>query len=111
MDDGIVRLPFAWRGVDGVFLQPELGRAIGLSVGENASATGVDAALENFSTAIQNARQNGGHAILIFHPWLLGQDPKRIDALMRLVNLALNDGDLWVASCGRVAEWLLAETP
>jgi len=109
LDEGIVRLPFAWRGVDGVFLQPELGKALGLSTGEDGSATGVDAVLENFSTAILNARQNGGHAILIFHPWLLGQDPQRIEALMTLVNLALSDNELWVASCGQVAEWLLAD--
>jgi len=110
IDDGIVRLPFAWRGVDGVFLQPELGKAIGLTTGENGSATGVDAVLENFSSAILNAKKNGGHAILIFHPWLLGQDPKRIEALMTLVNLALSDNEIWVASCGQVAEWLLADS-
>ena len=111
VDDGIARVPFPWRGVDGVFLQPELGKAVGISTGEASDGgSGAEAVIRNFAQAMSSAKEHGSHAVLVFHPWLLGQDIKRMEALSALLDLARSDRDLWMASCGAVAEWLLARS-
>jgi len=107
---GIARTPFAWKGVDGVYLQPELGKAVGLATGELSNgATGADAVAAEFSRAIANALETGSHTVLVFHPWLLGQDPKRMDALEAVMDAAKAERDLWIAPCREVAGWLLQE--
>jgi peptidoglycan-N-acetylglucosamine deacetylase len=111
VEEGIARVPFPWSGVDGVYLQPELGKAVGISTGESTGeASGVDAVVKNFMQAIRSAKELATHTVLVFHPWLLGQDDKRMQALEGLLEAARTDKDLWVSSCGQVAEWLLARS-
>lgn len=102
--DGIVRLPFQWRGVDGVFLEPELGKAVGVSGADDA---GIGGMLRSHKQAIADAKRTGGHVVFVFHPFLLAADMERFVALERLVDQALADDDLWVAPCDAVADWLL----
>ena len=105
VDNDLVRLPFAWRGVDGVFLEPELGKAVGVSA---ADETGIDALLRNFKATMLAAKETGDHVAFIFHPFLLGKDPARVDALFELIDFARSDRDLWVSSCSEVAAWMLS---
>ncbi len=105
VEDGIAHLPFSWRGVDGVFLEPGLGAALGVSGAEDS---GLDAMLASHKAAMERAKQDRSHVAFVFHPFLLGKDPARMDALFELVDLACADQDLWVASCGEIAGWLLA---
>ena len=104
---GVVRLPFPWRGVDGVFLQPDLGKAAGVTeVGEG----GVEALYSSHRRAIATAKATGSHAVFVFHPFLLGKDPAHLDGLFRLLADASSDPDLWVAPCRDVARWVLSES-
>ncbi len=105
VDDDLVRLPFAWRAVDGVFLEPELANAVGVS---GADQTGIDALLRNFKATMLEAKETGDHVALIFHPFLLGKDPARVDALFELIEFARSDSYLWVSCCHEVADWLLS---
>lgn len=106
VEGNIVRLPFQWRGVDGVFLEPDLGNAVGVSGVEDA---GLDGMIRSHERAIESVKREGGHLVFVFHPFLLGKDPARIDALARLVKKTLSDDQLWVAPCNKVADWMLRE--
>jgi peptidoglycan/xylan/chitin deacetylase (PgdA/CDA1 family) len=101
--DGVVRLPFAWLGVDGVFLEPELGKAASV---DGAEDSGLDGMMRHHRCAIEAAKRNSGHLVLVFHPFVLGKDPARIDALGTLIEEALADDAIWVAPCHAVADWL-----
>jgi peptidoglycan-N-acetylglucosamine deacetylase len=104
---GVVRLPFLWRGVDGVFLEPNLGKAAGVSeVGEG----GVEALYASHRQAIATAKATGSHAVFVFHPFLLGKDPAHLEGLFSLIAEASSDPDLWVAPCRDVAQWVLSES-
>jgi peptidoglycan-N-acetylglucosamine deacetylase len=105
VDNRLVRLPFAWRGVDGVFLEPELGKAVGVS---GADETGIDALVRTFKATMLAAKETGDHVAFIFHPFVLGKDPARLDALFELIEFARSDSDLWVSSCGQAANWMLS---
>lgn len=104
--DGVVRLPFEWRGVDGVFLEPDLGKAVGVSGADDAGLAGM---MRSHEGAIANAIETGGHVVFVFHPFLLGKDEARMEALTQLIDKALANPDLWVTSCGAVADWMLTE--
>ena len=103
LHDGIAHLPFAWRGVDGVFLEPDLGKAAGVT---ESGEGGLDAMHKSHRAALERAKTTGGHVVFIFHPFLLGKTPGHLDALFELVEFACADKDLWVAPCKRVAAWL-----
>jgi len=106
VDARVARVPFQWQGVDGLFLQPELAKAAGLETGIS-TPSGLHGLLQTFKQALGSAKESGAHTVFVFHPWLLGQDPKRMDALMEVVESARGDNDLWIASCARVADALL----
>jgi peptidoglycan/xylan/chitin deacetylase (PgdA/CDA1 family) len=102
LDEGLVRLPFTWKGVDGVFLQPELGKAIGIEGIEG----GLEGMVESHKQAIATAKKEGGYVAFVFHPFLLGEDPARMDALLHLIEYATSDDDVWVAPCAQIARWM-----
>jgi hypothetical protein len=104
---GVVRLPFPWRGVDGVFLEPHLGKAAGVT---EAGEGGIEALYASHRQAIAAAKASGGHAVFVFHPFLLGRDPAHLEGLFSLIADASSDPDLWVAPCRDVARWVLSQS-
>jgi peptidoglycan/xylan/chitin deacetylase (PgdA/CDA1 family) len=103
----LAHLPFEWRAVDGVFLEPALGNALGVI---GADELGLEALVRNHEATMRRAKESGDHVAFVFHPFLLGKDPARIDALFELMEHARADRDIWLASCSEVAEWLLADS-
>jgi hypothetical protein len=83
----------------------ELGKAVGVS---GADESGIDALVRTFKSTMRAAKETGDHVALIFHPFLLGKEPARLDALFELIEFARSDSDLWVSSCGEAANWMLS---
>ena len=64
--------------------------------------------MRKFKATMRAPKKTGDHVALIFHPFLLGKDPARLDALFELIEFARSDRELWVSSCGEAANWMLS---
>jgi hypothetical protein len=62
-----------------------------------------------FVQEIDRAAEIGSHAVFDFHPAIIGQSRERMEALFSIIAHAQHRTDIWVASCGEVAEWLLTD--
>jgi peptidoglycan/xylan/chitin deacetylase (PgdA/CDA1 family) len=111
IEAGVVQIPFAWQHLDGVYLMPGGAAMVGTPLPgfpEAASLAGMQRA---FNRAIHESIDKGTHLTLVFHPWLLGQDPERLRVLFELYDSAARNSHVWVAPCRDVARWLLEDFP
>lgn len=101
----IVDLPFAWKHVDAYLMHPDLG-ALRAKFGDQEAPFPVSHWERLLSEAIATAKDEGKHVTLIFHPFLFFRDDRMREALTSFLAAIRADPDLWVASCGDVADWL-----
>jgi peptidoglycan/xylan/chitin deacetylase (PgdA/CDA1 family) len=102
--DAFAVLPFAWRHVDVYLMDPRL-EAFRARQGDRAAAATPAGWRETVLDALALAR-SGQHVTLVFHPFFFGPDPAMRAVLVELIDLLRRSEDLWVASCGAVADWL-----
>jgi peptidoglycan/xylan/chitin deacetylase (PgdA/CDA1 family) len=111
VEDGIAQIPFAWQHLDGVYLMPGGDAMVGTPIPGFPEAASLEGMQRAFNRAIQESIQKGTHLTLVFHPWLLGQDPERLRVLFELYDSAAQNPQLWVAPCRDVANWYLKDLP
>lgn len=108
-DQGFPVLPFVWRHVDAFMLDPAL-TALRARNGEGDVVLSIERWQQALDAALAFAVENAQHVTVIFHPYLLLRDEKMVDALQTLIRKLERAKDIWVASCGEVAEWLASKT-
>lgn len=109
LDDGIAVLPFAWPAVDVFHVLPQFA-ALRAHVGAPWSEEpgGPDAVRTALLEEVERAVADGGHAVLVLHTWMAeGEHDALRDVLARCAAGAAS-GELWVARCDAVADWLAA---
>jgi peptidoglycan/xylan/chitin deacetylase (PgdA/CDA1 family) len=108
-DDGVAVLPFAWPAVDVFHVLPQFA-ALRAHVGAPWSEEpgGPDAVQAALLGAVEQAVADGGHAVLVLHTWMAeGVRDALHDVIARCAAGAAS-GELWVARCDAVAEWVAA---
>lgn len=109
LDGGVVVLPFAWPAVDVFHVLPQFA-ALRAHIGApwSEAAGGPDAVRAALLDAVERAVADGGHAMLVLHTWMAeGVRDALHDVLARCAAGAAS-GELWVARCDTVAEWVAA---
>lgn len=107
MDDDVAMLPFAWPAVDVFHVLPQFA-ALRAHVTGSEEAGGPDAVRAALLAAVDAAVAEGGHAVLVLHTWMAeGVRDALHDVLARCAAGAA-DGELWVARCDAVADWVAA---
>jgi len=105
--DNIVSLPFRWSEVDALYFEPFMGAAR-----EKTFGSPVPRPVAQWRSALNRVKElaleNGGCYTVIFHAYLLGQDPERFDVFKDFLAQLQQEKDLWVAPCADIAKWLLA---
>jgi len=106
--DSVVSTPFSWPFVDGNQLEERIGARFNIQPGPDGQF-GPTLLRQVFVKEIDRAAEVGTHAVFDFHPQIIGQSRERMEALFSIIAHAQHRADIWVASCGEVAEWLLTE--
>jgi len=107
LKDKIVSLPFRWSEVDALYFEPFMGAAR-----EKTFGSAEPRPLSEWRSALHKVKdlalENGGCYTVIFHAYLLGQDPERLQVFKDFLALLNNEADLWVAPCADIANWMHA---
>jgi peptidoglycan/xylan/chitin deacetylase (PgdA/CDA1 family) len=108
VEDGIALLPFQWRHVDAACVLPPLA-PVRERIAGSPDPLGPDAFLAHLEGEIERLARKGGFATIVLHLFMLDWlGEERLGALLDLVREAKDRGDLWLATCGQVAEHVLA---
>lgn len=105
--DGVAVLPFVWRHIDAYQLDPDLS-SLRERFGDKSAPISVEDWEAVLDGAVAHALEHRTHVTMIFHPYLLARDERMVAALQGLLHALERKPDLWVASCGEVADWLLS---
>ncbi len=103
--DRTVLLPFAWRNVDGYHLLPPFA-ALRSHIDGSSEPGGTDRVAETLIAAIDDAIARGTHATLVLHTWLIDAERAAVRAVLSHARTSAQRGDVWIARCGQVAEWI-----
>lgn len=101
----IASLPFRWTDVDALYLEPQLAVVRKELYGSEDLKTLGDWQ-DVLSRVIQEALDQRTCRTLIFHPYLLGEDPERYDVFLEFLKKLGDADDLWIAPCTDIADWL-----
>lgn len=105
---GVAVLPFRWPLVDAYYLYGPLG-GLREEHGDPRDPLPVSSLPERVLPALELLAGEGGHLCLLFHPFLLLTEERRValrDVLEEVRRLDAA-GDVWCTPCGEVAEHLL----
>ena len=56
--------------------------------------------------AIDDSIERGAHTTLVLHTWLIEAEREAVRRILRHVQSAAQQGDVWAARCDQVAEWV-----
>jgi peptidoglycan/xylan/chitin deacetylase (PgdA/CDA1 family) len=110
IDGDVVVLPFAWPAVDVFHVLPQFGALRAHVSGGSDEPGGADAVEAAMLAAVEAALAYGGHAVLVWHTWMVEGVRDALRAVLARVTADAAAGELWVARCGEVAGWI-AEHP
>jgi peptidoglycan/xylan/chitin deacetylase (PgdA/CDA1 family) len=106
MAGSVVSLPFRWTEVDAFYFEPFMGPDR-----EKVFGSPEPRPIEEWRGALaevkSRASETGGCYTVIFHPYLLGQEPERFEAFREFIQQLSATEDLWVTSCAEIASWAL----
>lgn len=105
--DGMVSLPFAWRGVDAYMLE-DLMAPVRTASGDAEPAPGLPAWRDALVGALDDAVAGNGHVTLIFHPEFLVDADEKFEMVGELIRGA-RARDMWIAPLGDVARFVAEE--
>ena len=101
----VVLLPFAWPAVDAYHLLEPF-EALRRHIDGSGDAGGPEHVASRMIAAVDEAVADGGHAALVFHTWLIEAEHDAVREVLAHVQAAAERGDVWVAHCNDVAEWV-----
>lgn len=107
LDGGVAVLPFAWPAVDVLHVLPQFA-ALRRHLTGSEQAGGPDAVRAALLAAIDHAVADGGHAVLVLHTWLAEGVRDALHAVLARCAAGAASGELWVARCDAVADWVAA---
>lgn len=103
--EGVVVLPFEWRGVDAFWYMDKF-RGIREDHGEREELENPEEDMKGWLTSkMEEIRQTGGYLSVLFHPFLQ-TDEKKFAMLEEVLGMIATEKDVWVAPCKEVAEWV-----
>jgi len=107
LEGDIVNIPFRWSEVDALYFEPFMGAAREKTFGSPEPRP-----LDEWRLALNKVKdlalETGGCYTVIFHAYLLGQDPERLAVFKEFLAQLNNEPDLWVAPCADIASWMQA---
>lgn len=107
MLDGLAAVPFAWRATDAFYLFDAFA-GLRRSLGEPSEPLPPDRLVAGMEAILEETVTAGGCTALVFHPFLHA-DPKHFAATRHVVRAVAQSDDIWCATAGEHAEWLLAD--
>jgi peptidoglycan/xylan/chitin deacetylase (PgdA/CDA1 family) len=102
--EGVVVLPFEWRAVD-AFWYMEKFAGIRKGHGEREEVLSPGQFKEWLMGKIDEVAKAGGFMSILFHPFLQTSEEK-FEVLEDVLKRISDDGQIWVAPCEEVAEWV-----
>lgn len=100
--DGLAVLPFSWTHVDAFVLDPDLG-VLRESFGWPPEPSSPKAWVQSLDTLLDDLQTQGGHATVIFHPYLLGRDRQMLAVFRHFLREVDACPDLWTPTCRELA--------
>jgi hypothetical protein len=67
---------------------------------------GPEAVAETIVAAIDEAIERRAHATLVLHTWLIEAERDAVRTILRHVQSAAQQGEVWAARCDEVAGWV-----
>ena len=107
-EGGFAQLPFRWVDVDALYFEPFLSEARKAAFGSTEMLP-VDVWRNSLNELIKLARAKQDCYSVIFHPYLLGADKKRMDCFQDFIEQISTQDELWIAPCRKVADWLITQ--
>jgi hypothetical protein len=102
--EDVVVLPFEWRAVD-AFWYMEKFAGIRKQHGEREEVLSPLEFKEWLMARIDETVKVGGFLSILFHPFLQTSEDT-FEVLEELLKRISGDGDIWVAPCKEIAEWV-----
>jgi peptidoglycan/xylan/chitin deacetylase (PgdA/CDA1 family) len=103
--DQSVVLPFAWRHVDAYHLLPDFA-ALRRQIDGSSDPSSPQRVAETLIAAVDTAIDDGGHAALVLHTFLIEAERDAVRAVLGHVRSSAQRGDVWAARCDEVADWI-----
>ncbi|KAK3348994.1 hypothetical protein B0T25DRAFT_458114 [Lasiosphaeria hispida] len=104
-EEGVVVLPFEWKGVDAFYYMESFGE-IRKEYGEPEEVLGPEALKAWLFAKIDEVKRTGGYLSILFHPFLQTSE-ERFEVLEEVLRKISEDPDIWCAPCNQVAKWVL----
>ncbi|KYG48762.1 hypothetical protein M433DRAFT_131866 [Acidomyces richmondensis BFW] len=111
LNDGTERiaiLPFRWSTVDAYYYMTSFAglRKIKGKYGEDPLPE--TTLVAEYCREIDDAIENGGYRSVLFHPFLTAHEKRlaAMDTVMKYLAQKRDEGQIWLATCHDVAEWL-----
>jgi peptidoglycan/xylan/chitin deacetylase (PgdA/CDA1 family) len=105
-DDTVV-LPFEWRGIDAYYYSEGFASLREVK-GDTSEPLTPGYLIDEISALVDRTKRTGGYTALLFHPFL-ENTPARFDAMARIIEMVVQDSDIWCAPCRDIAEWVSAK--
>lgn len=102
--EGIVVLPFEWRGVD-AFYYMEKFDGIRREHGEGEAVMEPGQFRDFLAGKIEEVKQKNGFLSILFHPFLQTSEEK-FEVLEEVLARIGQDQEIWLAPCNQVANWV-----
>ena len=101
-------LPFRWPEVDAFHVLPVFEDKRRDLLGDPEPG-GVEAIREHLLGAVRRVAEEGGYAALVLHNGMIEMEAEVVDELLADASGRAAAGDLWLARCDEVADWIAAE--
>lgn len=104
VEDGVVVLPFEWRGVDAFYYMEKFDK-IREAHGERKDVLPPSAFRDFLLAKIQDVVDTGGYLSILFHPFLQTSEEK-FAVMNEVLGRIGGDPDIWCAPCNQVSRWV-----
>ncbi|KAH6623386.1 hypothetical protein F5144DRAFT_605885 [Chaetomium tenue] len=102
--EGVVVLPFEWKAVDAFWYMEKFGR-IRKEHGQREEVLSPEEFKQCLMGKIDETVKTGGFMSILFHPFLQTSEEK-FEVMQDVLRRISEDGQIWVAPCKEVAEWV-----
>jgi len=103
-------VPFRWPEVDAFHVLPVFEEQRKEILGDS-EAGGVEAVREHLLGAVRRVADEGGHAVLVLHNGMIEMEDEVVDELLGEARNRHDAGDLWLARCDEMANWMNENLP
>ncbi|KAK4177380.1 hypothetical protein QBC36DRAFT_211777 [Triangularia setosa] len=103
--EGVVVLPFEWRGVDAFWYMDKF-KGIRKRHGEGEDLDSPEADLKRWLLGkVEEIKETGGYLSVLFHPFLQTSEEK-FAVLEEVLGRIAAEEEIWMAPCKEVADWV-----